>query len=59
MILDPKDYEVWLDPAIQQTDTLQALLKPYPAEAMEAYPVSRLVNNPRFDSPQCVEGPHL
>ena len=55
VILTVKDYEVWLDPAVQQTDTIQALLKPYPVEDMEAYPVSRLVNNPRFDSSQCVE----
>ncbi len=32
---------------------LSALLAPFPAEQMIAYPVSRLVNNPRHD------GPHL
>ena len=31
-----------------------ALLKPYPPDRMEGYDVSRLVNNPRNDSPQCV-----
>ena len=55
VILAPQNYEVWLDPAVQETDTLHALLKPYPAENMEAYPISKMVNNPRFDSPQCVE----
>jgi putative SOS response-associated peptidase YedK len=30
------------------------LLKPFPAEKMEAYEVSPLVNNPRNDSPECV-----
>lgn len=55
VILTAQDYEVWLDPAVQQTDALQALLKPYPAEEMEAYAVSKMVNNPRFDMPQCVE----
>lgn len=55
VILAPQDYEVWLDPTVQQTETLQSLLKSCPAEAMEAYPVSRAVNNPRFDAPQCIE----
>ena len=54
-ILAPQDYDLWLDPTVQQTDALQVLLKPYPTEVIEAYPVSRLVNNPRFDGPQCLE----
>ncbi len=29
------------------------LLKPYPAEAMEGYPVSRAVNSPAFNGPEC------
>lgn len=55
VILAPPDYDIWLDPTVQQTETLQAMLMPYPPESMEAYPVSRLVNNPRNDIPQCVE----
>ena len=34
---------------------LQSLLRPYPAEEMEAYPISTLVNNPRNDVEHCVE----
>jgi putative SOS response-associated peptidase YedK len=31
-----------------------SLLKPYPAENMEGYDVSTLVNNPPNDSPECI-----
>jgi len=55
VILAPEKYDLWIDPAAQQMDSLQALLKPYPAEEMEGYPVSKMVNNPRFDAPQCLE----
>jgi putative SOS response-associated peptidase YedK len=44
----------WLDP--QQTDLakLRDLLQPYPPEEMECYPVSRLVNSPAHDTPECI-----
>jgi putative SOS response-associated peptidase YedK len=54
VILDPQDFELWLDPGMQDVEMLQGLLRPYPAEAMVAYPVSRVVNNARNDDPQCV-----
>jgi putative SOS response-associated peptidase YedK len=54
-ILPPQDYDLWLDPDVQRPEALLPLLKPYPAEAMIAYPVRPLVNNPANDSPLCVE----
>jgi putative SOS response-associated peptidase YedK len=33
---------------------LASLLRPYPEDEMEAYPVSRLVNAPRNDVPECI-----
>jgi len=54
VILAPHDYDLWLDPAIQEVDRLQPLLQPYPSEAMTAYPVSTRVNNPSNDTPECV-----
>ena len=54
VILPPDAYAQWLDPAEQKPDSLQPLLKPYPAEEMTAYPVSRQVNNPRNDVPDCI-----
>ena len=54
VILPPEAYARWLDPAEQKPDTLQPLLKSYPAEEMAAYPVSTQVNNPRNDVPDCI-----
>jgi putative SOS response-associated peptidase YedK len=54
VILDPQAYELWLDPAEQSPERLGAWLKPYPAAQMTAYPVSRLVNSPSNDSPDCI-----
>lgn len=48
VILAPRDYAAWLDPEATRPD-LEALLVPYPAELMEAWPVSRRINNPRND----------
>jgi putative SOS response-associated peptidase YedK len=53
-ILPPESYAQWLDPAEQKPAQLQDLLKPYPAEEMMARPVSTLVNNPKYDGPDCV-----
>jgi putative SOS response-associated peptidase YedK len=49
VILDPADYEAWLDPENRDTEALAGLLMPYPAERMEAVPVSRRVNSPKTD----------
>ena len=55
VILAPSSYEQWLNPAFQQVEALNALLRPFPAEHMTVFPVSTLVNNPRHDAPQCLE----
>jgi putative SOS response-associated peptidase YedK len=54
VILAREVEEAWLDPDIVEPEHLLPLLRPYPAEAMEAYPVSRLVNAPKNDSPLCI-----
>ncbi|MFS8885321.1 hypothetical protein [Synechococcus sp. H70.2] len=51
------DYDLWRDPA-----RLLPLLRPYPAEAMAAYPVSTHVNNPRHEEApigEAVQGANL
>jgi putative SOS response-associated peptidase YedK len=55
VILHPEDYALWLDPDFDEKEPLTTLLKPYPAEAMEAYPVSRRVNSPSNNQPGCIE----
>lgn len=54
VILHPRDYDKWLDPSPQTPDQLMPLLKPFPADAMDAYPVTPLVNKPANDLPELV-----
>jgi putative SOS response-associated peptidase YedK len=54
VILPPDAYAQWIDSAVRTPESLQALIKPYPAEEMAAYPVSTLVNSPKNDRPECV-----
>lgn len=53
-ILSSDHYRFWLDRTIVDSGMLQSLFTPYPAEKMELYPVSPLVNNPRNDSVECI-----
>lgn len=53
VILEPEDYDLWLNPDPRPEDALH-LLRPYPAEKMAAYPVSTHVNSPRNDNPDCI-----
>jgi putative SOS response-associated peptidase YedK len=55
VILDPKDYDMWLDSSVRKSESLQSLLRPYASEKMEAYPVSKTVNRPTNDRPECIE----
>ena len=55
VILPPENYDLWLDPDFDEKEPLTSLLRPYPDEAMEAYPVSRKVNRPANDEPGCIE----
>jgi len=54
VILDPADYGRWLDPAVTIPAEVRPLLKPFPANAMTAFPVTTAVNNPSFDDPACL-----
>jgi putative SOS response-associated peptidase YedK len=51
VILDPADYETWLDPDAMDKAALLELLRPFDPRGWTAYPVSRAVNSPRNDSP--------
>jgi putative SOS response-associated peptidase YedK len=55
VILDPGSFDRWLDPNEQRVDVLQALLVPLPDDSLTTYPVSKLVNNPKNQGPQCIE----
>jgi putative SOS response-associated peptidase YedK len=59
VILNLRNYDVWLDPAIKDVSLLFPLLKSNSSEEMadelEAFPISTRVNNPQFDGPECIE----
>ncbi|MDX2232670.1 MAG: SOS response-associated peptidase [Leptolyngbyaceae cyanobacterium bins.349] len=55
VILPPEDYDRWLDPELNRSDLLLPLLRPYPAAAMQAYPVSAVVNRATSDRPECIQ----
>jgi putative SOS response-associated peptidase YedK len=54
-ILDPEAEARWLDRQLVDSRDLLPLLRPYPADRMEAHPVSPLVSSPGNDGPALVE----
>lgn len=51
-ILDAADDEAWL--GSKDEAMALAVLRPYPAERTTCYAVSRRVNSPRLDDPECI-----
>ena len=55
-VIIPKEKEdLWLDPGMHDQDILRGLLRPYPAEEMEMYPVSPRVNSPGYNTPEVLK----
>lgn len=54
VILPPASYDAWLDPRTRDPQEVLPLLAPYPAEEMQAHPVSTHVNRPANDDESCV-----
>jgi len=54
VILARRDYGRWLNPSTPSDET-SAMLKSYPADEMDAYPISPKVNNTRNDGPELVQ----
>ncbi len=55
VILDPNDYDTWLDPDNHDTARLKKLLAPAPEGLLTEWKVSREINNPRHEGPRCAE----
>ncbi|EMF46082.1 hypothetical protein B481_2668 [Planococcus halocryophilus Or1] len=55
VILSKADEKTWLDPRVEDVETLKALLKPYQAKDMEAYRVSQEVNSPKNNKVELIE----
>jgi putative SOS response-associated peptidase YedK len=53
VILDPGDYDLWLDPGMRDTTAASKLLKPFDARLMRCYPVSTRVNSAANDDEDC------
>ena len=54
-VILPRELEDrWLDPAETRAAELLPLLRPYAAEAMAVYPVSRAVKDSRADGPALI-----
>ena len=51
VILDPVDYDFWLNP---ESGEAAYMLTPFPADRMTATPVSTTVNNARNEGPECI-----
>jgi putative SOS response-associated peptidase YedK len=53
-ILGREDEDGWLDPDQSEPEILLPMLESFPAELMEAYPVSPAVNSPRNQSAEVI-----
>src|SRR5512143_1868098 len=47
-----EDYDLWLDPSLNNREELLPILKPYPADQMECYPVTSKVNSFKYNDPE-------
>jgi putative SOS response-associated peptidase YedK len=53
VIVSPEQYALWLDPAVEDSPDLKQILQPFDARRMKGYPVSKTVNSPNNESPEC------
>lgn len=54
VVLAPSEWSRWLDPDLKDAAAVAPLLRACPPDGWEAAPVSRWVNDPRHDGPECV-----
>jgi putative SOS response-associated peptidase YedK len=54
VILQPADYDRWLDPRVTSPEAIEPLLAPYPSQAMETVAVSDWVNVASHEGPRCL-----
>ena len=53
VILDPDDYDLWLDPGMRDVSATSELLKPYDSRLMRCYPISTRINHVANDDEEC------
>ena len=54
VILHPGDFQLWLDRSVVDPHALMPLYQPYPADLMQEWVVSSIVNSPRNQSQSCI-----
>jgi putative SOS response-associated peptidase YedK len=54
VLLEPADFDRWLDPENRDVESLKQLLVPASDDALRMRPVSRRVNSPKHDDVECV-----
>lgn len=55
VILAPNDYQQRLDPMVTTPAQVLTMVRPYPAEAMMAYTVGRMVNSVANEGPDFIK----
>jgi len=55
VILQPKDWSLWLDADVQESEAVQPLLRSYESDLMQAYEVSTFVNTPANNTEECIQ----
>jgi putative SOS response-associated peptidase YedK len=55
VILQPSDFDLWLDPGITDPARVGDLLRPFDSRLMRVYPVSSIVNKVENEGPECAE----
>jgi putative SOS response-associated peptidase YedK len=53
VILDPDNYDIWLDPGMTNVEAVSEMLKPYDARQMRCYPISTRINHVANDDEAC------
>jgi putative SOS response-associated peptidase YedK len=53
VILDPGNYDLWLDPGMRNVAAASELLKPYDARLMRCNPTSTRINHVPNDDEEC------
>jgi putative SOS response-associated peptidase YedK len=54
VILHHTEFDLWLDRAANNPEKLQRLCQPYPAELLQEWEVSTMVNNPAHETPETI-----
>ncbi|MFW6183496.1 MAG: SOS response-associated peptidase [Chloroflexota bacterium] len=54
VILEPEDYDAWLQSDGRNQEELQHLLRPAADDMLQAYSISTFVNRPQNEGPECI-----